>query len=155
LVLIELAHAAREERMQEATAARLRARARCENRLLGRPGRAARAWAAFWAPREIDVARSGGGDTRSAGVAICADSSEPDASRPGGAYRLPSATEFDHVAGRTCSLERSGIEKRRPRAAASMAAIDITRSPEVEWLGLVRCHGGASRWLRGNAQSRP
>jgi hypothetical protein len=74
LVLIELAHAAEEERMREATTARVRAHARRENRHLRGPGRTARAWAAFWAPREVVVvSRTGAGDARSADLAICAD----------------------------------------------------------------------------------
>jgi hypothetical protein len=74
LVLIELAHAAREERMREAMTARLGAQARREKRSLRGHGRTARAWAAFWAPREMGVvSRTGAGDAGSADLAICAD----------------------------------------------------------------------------------
>ena len=74
LVLIELAHAAGEERMREAMTARVRAEARRENRRRRGPGRAARAWAAFWAPREMMVvSRSSAGDAPSADLAACAD----------------------------------------------------------------------------------
>jgi hypothetical protein len=74
LVLIELAHAAEEDKLRYAMTARIRAEARRESRRYRGPGRAARAWAAFWAPREMVVApRGGAGDSRSADLAICTD----------------------------------------------------------------------------------
>jgi hypothetical protein len=51
--LIEMARVAEQEHIQDAVMARARAEARSErHRLLG-PGRVARAWAAFWAPRDM------------------------------------------------------------------------------------------------------
>ena len=74
LVLIELAHAADEEKLREATTARVRAQARRESRRVRGPGRTARAWAAFWATREVVAApRGSAGDSRSADLAICTD----------------------------------------------------------------------------------
>jgi hypothetical protein len=74
LVMIELAHAAEEERMREAMTARVRAQARRENRRRRGPGRTARAWAAFWAPREmVVVSHSRADDAPSADLATCAD----------------------------------------------------------------------------------
>ena len=74
LVLIELTHAAEQERLREAMMAGVRAHARRENRRLRGPGRTARAWAAFWAPRDmVLVSRTGAGDGRSTDLAVCAD----------------------------------------------------------------------------------
>lgn len=74
LVLIELAHAAEEDKLRDARIARARAEARREAHRLRGPGRTARAWAAFWAPREMNGApRGGAGDARSADLAICTD----------------------------------------------------------------------------------
>jgi len=74
LVMIELAHAAGEERMREARTARLQAQARCENRRLRGPGRTARAWTAFWAPREMVLeARTAADRARSADLTICTE----------------------------------------------------------------------------------
>jgi hypothetical protein len=52
LVSIEMVRAVELERMREASLARVRAEARRERRRLLGPGRTARAWAAFWAPRD-------------------------------------------------------------------------------------------------------
>jgi hypothetical protein len=74
LVLIELAHAAEEDKLRDAMSARVRAEARRETRRLRGPGRTARAWSAFWAPRDMNVApRGGAGDSGSADLAICTD----------------------------------------------------------------------------------
>ena len=74
LVLIELARAADEDMLREAMTARVRAEARRESRRVRRPGRTARAWAAFWAPREtVPAPRGGAGDSRSADIASCTD----------------------------------------------------------------------------------
>lgn len=51
LALVEMAQVAEQEHMREAVMARARAQARRERRRLRGPGRAARAWSAFWAPR--------------------------------------------------------------------------------------------------------
>lgn len=53
LTIVEMAHVAEQEHMREAIMARARAQARRERRQLRGPGRASRAWAAFWAPREL------------------------------------------------------------------------------------------------------
>jgi len=53
LALVEMAQVAEQEHMREATMARARAQARRERRLVRGPGRAARAWTAFWAPRNV------------------------------------------------------------------------------------------------------
>src|ERR1035441_4395324 len=51
-LIIELAQVAEQEHMQEALMARARAQARRERRRQLGPGRIARAWTAFWAPRD-------------------------------------------------------------------------------------------------------
>ena len=74
LVLIELGHAAEEERIREAAAGGVRARAQRENWDLDGRGRTARAWAAFWAPRDMVVElRNRGSDTGVRDLTICVD----------------------------------------------------------------------------------
>ena len=74
LVLIELGHAAEEERIREAASTGVRARASRENWNLDGRGRTARAWAAFWAPRNTVVEfRKGGSDTGLRDLTICVD----------------------------------------------------------------------------------
>ncbi len=52
-LIVELAQIAEQEHMQQALMARARAEARRERRRQLRPGRIARAWTAFWAPRDV------------------------------------------------------------------------------------------------------
>jgi hypothetical protein len=63
-LIIELAQVAEQEHMQEALMARARAQARRERRRQLGPGRIARAWTAFWAPRDVILVyrRAAGGD---------------------------------------------------------------------------------------------
>jgi hypothetical protein len=74
LALIEMTHVAEQEHLREATTARLRAQARRERRCLLGPGRTARAWTAFWAPRELVlVIGASAGDRSSTALMPCTD----------------------------------------------------------------------------------
>jgi hypothetical protein len=74
LVLIEMVHAAEQERMREASVATVRAQARRERRRLLGPGRTAHAWAAFWAPRDmVLVLRTSAADRKSTDLTPCSD----------------------------------------------------------------------------------
>ncbi len=71
--LIEMARVAEQEHMQAAVMARSRAEARIErHRLLG-PGRVARAWAAFWAPRDMVLVSRHTADMAPADLTPCVD----------------------------------------------------------------------------------
>jgi len=71
-VIVELAHVAEQENMQQALMARCRAQARRERRRLG-PGRIARAWTAFRAPRGAVIEFRRAGDGVAADLTACAD----------------------------------------------------------------------------------
>lgn len=74
LALIEMVRAAELERMREASMARVQAQARRERRRLLGPGRTARAWAAFWAPRDfVLVLRTSAADRNSTDLTPCGD----------------------------------------------------------------------------------
>jgi len=53
--LIEMAQVAEQEHMMKAVMARARAQQRRELRRQLGPGRVARAWTAFWAPRDVEL----------------------------------------------------------------------------------------------------
>lgn len=73
-VLIEMVRATELERMREASMARVRAQARRERRLQLGPRRIARAWAAFWAPRDfVLVPRTSTADRNSTDLTPCTD----------------------------------------------------------------------------------
>jgi muconolactone delta-isomerase len=72
--LIEMAQVAEQEHMRAAVMARARAQERHAARALRGPGRFARAWAAFWAPRDfVLVRRASAGDGGSADLTPCTD----------------------------------------------------------------------------------
>jgi hypothetical protein len=74
LALIEMAHIAEQEHMREAVMARARAQARRERRRMLGPGRIARAWAAFWAPREVvRASRAAAGNSAVSDLTPCTD----------------------------------------------------------------------------------
>jgi CHASE1-domain containing sensor protein len=74
LTIIEMAHVVEQEHMRNAIMARAAAQARRDARRLRGPGRVARSWAAFWAPRDfVLVPRSSLGDAPGADLAACAD----------------------------------------------------------------------------------
>lgn len=70
--LIEMARVAEQEHLQAAVMAQARAEARSERRKLRGPGRVARAWAAFWAPRDM-VLVSRRAAERTADLTPCVD----------------------------------------------------------------------------------
>jgi hypothetical protein len=73
-LIIEMAQVAEQEHMRAAVMARTRAQARRAERELRGPGRLARAWAAFWAPRDfVLVPRASAGDGGSADLTPCTD----------------------------------------------------------------------------------
>jgi hypothetical protein len=67
--LIEMAQVAEQEHMMNAVMARARAQQR---RQLG-PGRVARAWTAFWAPRDVQVVFRRAADNAPTDLTPCAD----------------------------------------------------------------------------------
>jgi hypothetical protein len=70
--LIEMAQVAEQEHMRKAIMARTRAQERRAQRQLLGPGRVARAWTAFWAPRGVVlVYRSSAGDPKSSDLTPC------------------------------------------------------------------------------------
>jgi hypothetical protein len=71
--LIEMAQVAEQEHMQHAVMARARAQARRERRRLLGPGRVARAWSAFKAPRDTVIVFRRAGDGAPADLTPCAD----------------------------------------------------------------------------------
>jgi hypothetical protein len=70
--LLEMAQVAEQEHMMSAVMARARAQQRRGRRLLG-PGRVARAWTAFWAPRDVVLVYRRAGDGVPADMTPCAD----------------------------------------------------------------------------------
>jgi hypothetical protein len=72
-LITEMAQVSEQEHMQEAIMARARAEARRERRRLLGPGRAARAWKAFWAPRDMVLVYRRAGDNSPADLTPCAD----------------------------------------------------------------------------------
>lgn len=71
--LIEMAQVAEQEHMMNAVVARARAQQRRERRRLLGPGRLARAWAAFRAPRDVVLVYRRAGDGVPADLTPCAD----------------------------------------------------------------------------------
>jgi hypothetical protein len=71
--LIEMAQVAEQEHMMNAVMARARAQRRRERRRQLGPGRVARAWTAFWAPRDVVVVYRRAADNAPADLAPCAD----------------------------------------------------------------------------------
>jgi hypothetical protein len=74
LALIEMTHVAEQEHLRGAMMAQVRAQARRERRRLLGPGRTARAWTAFWAPRDfVLMPRPPAGDRNSTDLTPCTD----------------------------------------------------------------------------------
>jgi hypothetical protein len=71
--LIEMAQVAEQEHMMNAVMARARAQQRRERRRQLGPGRVARAWTAFWAPRGVVVEYRRVSDSALADLTPCAD----------------------------------------------------------------------------------
>ena len=71
--LLEMAHVAEQEHMMSAMMARARAEQRRERRRLLGPGRLARAWTAFRAPRDVVLVYRRAGDGAPADLTPCAD----------------------------------------------------------------------------------
>ncbi len=72
--LIEMAQVAEQEHMRQALMARTRAQERRAARALLGPGRFARAWSAFWAPRGVVlIPRSSAGELKSNDLTPCVD----------------------------------------------------------------------------------
>jgi muconolactone delta-isomerase len=71
--LVEMAQVAEQEHMLNAVMSRTRAQERREARRLLGPGRMARAWSAFWAPRDVVLVFRRAGDGIQADAAPCAD----------------------------------------------------------------------------------
>jgi hypothetical protein len=71
--LIEMAQVAEQEHMMNAVMARARAQQRRERRRQLGPGRIARAWTAFRAPRDVVVVYRRAADNAPADLAPCAD----------------------------------------------------------------------------------
>ncbi len=71
--LLEMAQVAEQEHMMSAVMARARAQQRRERRRLLGPGRVARAWTAFWAPRDVVLVYRRAGDGVPADLTPCAD----------------------------------------------------------------------------------
>ena len=73
LMLMEMAHVAEQEHMRNALMARAVAQARRERRRRLGPGRLARAWTAFWAPRDVVVTYRRAADGAQADLTPCVD----------------------------------------------------------------------------------
>jgi hypothetical protein len=71
--LIEMAQVAEQEHMMNAVMARARAQQRRERRRQLGPGRVARAWTAFWAPRGVVVVYRRVSDSAPADLTPCTD----------------------------------------------------------------------------------
>ncbi len=71
--LIEMAQVAEQEHMMHAVMARARAEQRRELRRQLGPGRVARAWAAFWAPRGAELVYRRAPDRAPADLTPCTD----------------------------------------------------------------------------------
>ena len=72
-LLIEMAHITEQEHMLNAIMARACAEARRERRRQLGPGRLARAWKAFWGPRDMVLVSRRAIDGATADLAPCAD----------------------------------------------------------------------------------
>ncbi len=72
-LITEMAQVAEQEHMQQAILARARAQARRERRRVMGPGRVARAWSAFWAPRDAVLVYRRAGDGAPADLTPCVD----------------------------------------------------------------------------------
>jgi hypothetical protein len=72
-LITEMAQVAEQEHMQQAILARARAQARRERRRIMGPGRVARAWTAFWAPRDVVMVFRRAGDSAPADLTPCVD----------------------------------------------------------------------------------
>jgi hypothetical protein len=72
-LITEMAQVAEQEHMQQAILARARAQARRERRRIMGPGRVARAWTAFWAPRDVVMVFRRAGDGAPADLTPCVD----------------------------------------------------------------------------------
>ena len=72
-LLIEMAHVAEQEHMLNSVMARARAQQRLEQRRLLGPGRVARAWTAFWAPRGTVMVYRRAGSGAPADLTPCVD----------------------------------------------------------------------------------
>ena len=72
-LITEMAQVAEQEHMQQAILARARAQARRERRRIMGPGRIARAWTAFWAPRDVVMVFRRAGDSAPADLTPCVD----------------------------------------------------------------------------------
>jgi hypothetical protein len=71
--LLEMAQVAEQEHMMNAVMARARAQQRRELRRQLGPGRVARAWTAFWAPRGVELVYRRAGDGAPADLTPCVD----------------------------------------------------------------------------------
>ena len=72
-LITEMAQVAEQEHMREAIMARARAQARRARRSRHGPGRVARAWTAFWAPRDMVLVYRRVADNAAADLTPCAD----------------------------------------------------------------------------------
>jgi urease accessory protein UreF len=73
LMLMEMAQVAEQEHMRNALMARALAQERRERRRRMGPGRFARAWTAFWAPRDVVVVYRRAADGAQADLTPCVD----------------------------------------------------------------------------------
>jgi hypothetical protein len=73
LMLMEMAQVAEQEHMRNALMARALAQERRERRRGMGPGRFARAWTAFWAPRDVVVVYRRAADGAQADLTPCVD----------------------------------------------------------------------------------
>jgi hypothetical protein len=71
--LIEMARVMEQEHIQAAAVARARAEVLSERRRLLGPGRVGRAWAAFWAPRDMVLVHRRAADSAAADLTPCVD----------------------------------------------------------------------------------
>jgi hypothetical protein len=71
--LLEMAQVAEQEQMMNAVMAQARAQQRRELRRQLGPGRVARAWTAFWAPRDVELVYRRTGDRAPADLTPCID----------------------------------------------------------------------------------
>lgn len=71
--LLEMAQVAEQEHMMSAVMARARAQQRRELRRQLGPGRVARAWTAFWAPRGVELVYRRAGDGAPTDLTPCVD----------------------------------------------------------------------------------
>jgi hypothetical protein len=71
--LLEMAQVAEQEHMRNAMMAKARAQERRDRRRRLGPGRVARAWTAFWAPRDAVLVYHSASDGAPADLTPCAD----------------------------------------------------------------------------------